>query len=152
MKKTGFKGKKRRVFLFIFLSFIAADMVHARNTFHDVSVREAVNTKNGKEKLLDVPFFMSGQDHPAVAEDLGIYKSNKRSGRGPGDIEKCQVAFLSAIISLQNRAQKLGGDAVIDIKSITKHNNLDSPDRFRCVAGALMANVALVGRVVKYSK
>ena len=39
----------------------------------------------------------------------------------------------------------MGGDAVVDIKSITKHNDLTSASEYRCAAG----DVVLTGRVVK---
>ena len=69
------------------------------------------------------------------------------------DFEKgCQIAFLSAIIQLQRRAEKQGGNAVVDIKSITKHNDLESATQYRCAAGTFVANVALTGRVVKLAK
>jgi hypothetical protein len=46
----------------------------------------------------------------------------------------------------------MGADAVIDIKSITKHNDLESATSYRCAAGGVVANVALTGRVVKFEK
>jgi len=64
----------------------------------------------------------------------------------------CEIAFLSAIIALQKRAMQLGADAVVDIKSITKHNDLDSATDYRCVAGSMIANVVLTGRAVKFEK
>lgn len=41
-------------------------------------------------------------------------------------------AFMSAAIALQERAKREGGNAVVDIKSITKHNDLVSATQFRC--------------------
>ncbi len=59
---------------------------------------------------------------------------------------------MSAVIALQKRAKRLGGDAVVDIESITQHKDLESSTEFRCVVGNVVANVALSGRVVKFSK
>jgi len=125
----------------------------ARDTFHDLSVREAVKSAKGEEKLLDVPFYMAGQSHPSVKKDLGVFESNKRTNAlNKSDEQACRIAFLSAIISLQRRAQRMDADAVVDIKSITKHKRLVSAGKYRCSAGDLMANVALTGRIVRFSK
>lgn len=143
----------RSILLFIFVSiFIFSSSAPARNTFHDLFVSDAVKSARGKEKLLDVPFYMAGQSHPAVKKDMGVFESNKRTNAlNKSDEEACRIAFLSAIISLQKRAQRMGADGVIDIKSITKHKRLVSAGKYRCVAGDLMSNVALTGRVVNFS-
>ena len=134
------------------LAFVAsavASPAYARTTFHDLAVAEARQDEKAAN-LLEVPFYMAGQKHPRVAKDLGTFKSNRRTNAfGKSDERACNIAFLSAIISLQQRAQQEGGDAVVDIKSITRHNDLESASQFRCAAGAVIANVALTGRVVK---
>ena len=135
------------------LCLVTSSTADARTTFHDLSAKEAAESEKGKAKLLDVPFYLSGQKHAKVASDLGVFTANKRTNAfGKSDEAACQIAFLSAIISLQNRATQLGGDAVVDIKSITKHNDLDSATDYRCAAGGVIANVVLTGRVVKFEK
>ena len=125
----------------------------ARSDFTDLPAQAAAESALGKEKLLPVPFFLAGQKHPAVAKELGEFKSNKRSNAfGKSDSEACQVAFLSALISLQERAQKEGGNAVVDIKSVTKDKELVSATDYRCVVGAIIANVALTGKIVQLKK
>jgi uncharacterized protein YbjQ (UPF0145 family) len=132
------------------LCLFAASTADARTTFHDLSAQEAAESEIGKAKLLDVPFYLSGQKHAKVAREFGVFTSNKRTNAfGKSDEAACQIAFLSAIISLQKRATELGGNAVIDIKSITKHNDLDSATDYRCAAGGVIANVVLTGKVVK---
>lgn len=134
-------------------TLVAASAATAREDFSDFDVKEAVESSVGQNKLLDVPFFMKGQKHKKVTKKLGVYPSNKRTNAfGKSDEVACQIAFLSAIISLQKRAQSLGADAVVDIRSITRHNDLESATQFRCVAGNVVANVALEGRMVKLSK
>ena len=141
------------IFLGCLLCLLASSTADARSTIHDLSVKEAAGSEIGKAKLLDVPFFMSGQKHAKVARDFGVFTSNRRTNAfGKSDEAACQIAFLSAIISLQNRATQLGGNAVVDIKSITKHDDLDSATDFRCAAGGVIANVVLTGRVVKLAK
>jgi hypothetical protein len=142
-----------RIGLCVLSSLLFAPPVSARTTFHDLVVTSAVESSLGRERLLDVPFYMAGQPHPAVARDLGVYKSNRSTNAfAKSDEEACRVAFLSALISLQDRVRAEGGDAVVDVKSVTKHRDLESATSFRCAAGNVVANVALSGRVVKFAK
>jgi hypothetical protein len=125
----------------------------ARNTMHDYSIEFALESEAAKGKVLDVPIYFSGQSHSAVAADLGVFTANRRTNAfNKSDEAACEIAFLSAVISLQTRAQREGGDAVVDIKSITKHSELESATQFRCAAGNVVANVVLTGRVVRLSK
>lgn len=143
----------RRIIFIIAVIVLFSSSVIARNTFYDLSASEAVKSSMGEEKLLNVPFYMAGQAHPSVKKDLGVFESNKRTNAlNKSDEEACRIAFLSAVISLQKRVQRMGADGVVDIKSITKHKRLVSAGKYRCAAGDLMANVALTGRVVKFSR
>jgi uncharacterized protein YbjQ (UPF0145 family) len=131
-------------------ALLSASPAGARSTFHDLSVQSARDSETGKAKLQKVPFYMAGQKHPAVAKDLGVFTANRRTNAfGKTDEAACQIAFLSAIIALQSRVQNMGGNAIVDVKSITKHNNLTSASEYRCAAGNVVANVVLTGRVVK---
>ena len=58
------------------------------------------------------------------------------------------VAFLSAMLTLQDRVKKMGGNAVVNIRSYYKKHNFDSPDEFECGNGAVIAGVTLKGDVV----
>lgn len=151
----GYPMRGRAIWLALLLSALVVALAvvpaNARETFLDLPVKGAVESDLGQEKLLDVPFYMAGQKHPAVARSKGVFTSNRRTNAfNKADEEACNIAFLSAIISLQKRARKEGGDAVVDIKSITKHRDLESEEMFRCAAGNVVANVALTGRVVKF--
>lgn len=142
----------KNVLLAFCVSLSLATTATAADKFLDVEVSHAKGQKSARN-LSNVPFYMKGEAHPPVAKDLGTFSSNMRSNaflkKKPN---ACSQAYLSAIISLQNRATKEGADAVIDIISITKHNNLESANQFRCIHGAAVANVALSGRMVKLKK
>lgn len=143
----------RRAFSLAAISLLLAGPASARNTFHDFDAAKAKAEGVGRENLLDVPVYLAGERHAAEAQDLGVFRTNMRTNAAnKSDEEACQIAFLSALISLQNRARALGGDAVVDVRSITKNNDLTSATQYRCVAGAFVANVALEGRVVKLAK
>jgi len=135
-------------------SFLLAPSAFARSDVHDLSVQEAVQSGTGSDKLLsDVRFFMKGQKHPGIAKDMGTYKANRSTNAfNKSDEQSCQIAFLSALIALQQRAKKEGGDAVVDIVSLTNTDKLESATQFRCTAGNIVTKVALEGRAVKLGK
>jgi len=139
----------RCVSLALLLSFSIATAAYARTTFLDLAVADAKKSPRAVN-LLEVPFYMAGEKHPKVKQDLGEFSTDQRtSGVARSDEAACQIAFLSAIIQLQKRANAQGGNAVVDVRSITRHQDLASATQFRCAAGAVVANVALTGRVVK---
>ncbi len=128
---------------------IFASPTAARNDIIDFPV-EVTKQYKGRESLRDIPFYMKKQKHPAVAELMGEYTTNQRTNAfNKSDEHACSIVFQSAIIRLQKRAHQLGGDAIVDIVSITRHQNLESANQFRCAVGNIIANVALKGRVVK---
>jgi uncharacterized protein YbjQ (UPF0145 family) len=130
-------------------SLLVATAACARNTLHDLPVQGAKDSRHATT-LLDVRFYMAGEKHSKIAKTIGEWPTSQRTNAfNKTDEDACNLVFLSAIIALQKRAKAEGGDAVIDIKSTTKHNDLSSPTQFRCVAGAMVANVALTGTVVK---
>jgi uncharacterized protein YbjQ (UPF0145 family) len=143
-------NKIQVVCAFVLCALLAASPAGARSTFHDFGVKAARESETGKAKLLEVPFYMAGQKHRGIAKDFGLSTANRRTNAfGKSDEEACQVAFLSAVIALQSRAQQLGGNAIVDVKSTTKHNDLSSSSQYRCAAGNVVANVVLTGRIVK---
>jgi len=124
-----------------------------RDTRLMFAIDAAMQQSAAKEKLnRGVKFYFGAQKHPTPARQLGTYTSNRKSNAfGKSDLEACQRAFLSALISLQDRALKEGGDAVINIRSYYKKNNVSSTSQFECGAGNVIAGVALRGTVVKLS-
>ena len=92
----------------------------------------------------------SDQSHGKIAKKFGHFSSNKKtSAFGKSDQQACEWPFLSAMISLQKRAQNEGGNTVIDIRINYKNIEFKSDTEFECGAGAIMAGVALTGTVVK---
>jgi hypothetical protein len=143
------RSARRSVAAALALSFVAAS-ASARTTFHDLDVEKAKQEGVGHEKLLDIPVFMAGQKHRGIAREYGVFRANRRTNAAnKSDEVACQIAFLSAVISLQARARDLGGNAVIEVRSITRNDPLTSATQYRCAAGSVVANVALEGRVVK---
>lgn len=135
---------------FTALVLFASSDALARNTEHFFAVQDAVDSLTGKEKLLDVPFYFAGQSRPGKHDVIGWWKAN-RSTRGVfrSDEKACQIAFISALIALQERARREGGDAIVDIKSMTRGVETSSASKYRCVAGATVVHVGLSGTVVR---
>src|SRR5690349_9435159 len=114
-------------------------------------VSDALGTPAAMEKLdKGVKLFFGNQPHPKVQKDLGEWKTNKKTnGFNKSAKEACEWTFLSAILEMQERAAKEGGDAVIGIKSNWKNQETVSDTEYKCADGTLMTGVALKGTVVK---
>ena len=137
----------------ITLVFVATPVL-AKDTWHQFSAKEAQASKVGKDKLNpNIKLFMKGEKHAKVIKKIGEYKSNKRSNAfGKSEQATCDTSFLSALIALQDRAEKEGGNAVIDIYTITKDKKFESAEQYSCLKGTMVSNVALMGTVVQLAE
>lgn len=98
----------------------------------------------------DIKLFWGTQSHAKPTQSFGTFTANKKTNFfNKTDKEGCEWAWLSAVLSLQDRAKKEGGNAVVGIKSVYKNGELDSATEYECGAGAVMGGVALRGQVVK---
>lgn len=122
----------------------------AREEIQDFSVSEALGTESAQEKLSDqVKFFFGGESYPEPKSSQGTFRTNKKTNAfNKSDKEACQWAFLSAMLALEERALREGGNAVVDIQSNYDNVLSSSDSSFKCGAGNIMAGVALQGRVV----
>ena len=125
--------------------------VLARDTRHMYPIDAALKTPASKEKLgTRVAFYFGKQAHPTVARNLGEYTANRKTNAAnKSDQEACDWAFVSALLALRDRALQEGGNAVINIKSFYKKNEVVSDSEYECHAGGLLAGVALQGAAVK---
>jgi hypothetical protein len=99
-----------------------------------------------------IRLFFGRQRHPNVTKDFGPWPTNKKTNAfAKSDLQACEWVFLSAVIALQERARKEGGNAVIDIVSNYRNFVTSSESEYVCGAGNLIAGVALKGRVVNLS-
>ncbi|WP_376962887.1 excinuclease ABC subunit A [Azospirillum sp. A26] len=114
-------------------------------------VEAALNTAAAQEKLdKGVKLYFGNQKHPNSVAVLGEWTTNKKTNAfNKSDQEACEWVFLSAVLELQERARKQGGNAVINIKSNYKNTETNSNTEYMCGAGNIMAGVALKGTVVK---
>lgn len=137
-----------------FISAIAimafAMSAQARDDIQEYSIKEALSTEKAKEILgTNVKFYFGKQGHGPVVKRFGEFGTNKKTnGVGKSDRQACEWAFYSALLSLKQRAEREGGNAVINIRSNYRGNTTTSNDTFRCGSGAIMSGVALLGDVV----
>ena len=126
----------------------------ARDTKHLLPIAAALASKDAKEKLDgSVKFYFGNQETPKVLTKLGTDVSNRKTNAfGKSDESACNWAFLSAMISLENRAKELGANAVVNIVSYYKKDVMSSTTEFECHAGAVIAGVALKGDFVKLAE
>ncbi|KVF78491.1 excinuclease ABC subunit A [Burkholderia sp. FL-7-2-10-S1-D7] len=126
----------------------AASAANARDTINDYPIESALKSEAGK---LDdgIALYFGDQAHPRVIQSYGSFATNKKTNSfGKSDEAACQHVFLSAVIELQARARKEGGNAVIGIKSNYRNVLRSSATEFTCGAGAVVAGAALTGEVV----
>lgn len=122
----------------------------ARNTKVMWPIADAMAAPDARSRLAGVQFFFGNSAHPAVARSFGVYTSNKKTnGTNKTDKEACEWAFLSAMLSFQQRAVELGGNAVINIRSYYDKHEVSSETEYECGSGALMSGVTFQGEVVK---
>lgn len=123
----------------------------ARDTKHMLSIQDAMNSSEFQERLNpEVRFYFGDASHPAPQRRLGEYVTNKKTNAvGKTDQRACEWVFLSALLSLEQRALAEGGNAVVNIRSYYKKNTVSSTTEYECHAGAVIAGVALIGDVVR---
>jgi len=124
----------------------------SRDTTHFLPLEEAMNTPDAQEKLDgSIKFYFADESHPRAAQIApGVVTNRKTNAFMKSDEEACSWVFLSAMIALQERAQKEGADAVVNITSYYDRQEMASQEEYECHAGAVMAGVALKGDVVKF--
>jgi uncharacterized protein YbjQ (UPF0145 family) len=121
----------------------------ARDSRLKLPIKDAMETPAAKEQLGNEIKFVFGSK-PAGGKELGTYTANKKTNfANKSDKEGCEWAFLSAMVSLKQRAIAEGGNAVVNIQSYYKKNEFSSATEYECGAGAFVGGVALRGTVVK---
>ena len=92
----------------------------------------------------DIKLYFGKQKTPPVVKKIWEGDSSQTSSRRSQQ-ERCETAFASAIIRLQNKARTEGGNADINI---TSGSGESSETEFTCTSGRMMARVRLHGTVV----
>lgn len=140
-------------FAVVCFALLAPKPLHAADDLVMIDVAEAMATPEYKNALDgSVRFYFGDSPHPAVVHEYGNFVTNKKTnGFAKEAGVACRHVLLSALIALQNQAKSLGGNAVINIHSYFKKNEVSHDADAECYKGFLMAGVALKGDVVKLS-
>jgi len=114
----------------------------------------AMAANDAQQRLGDsIKFYFADQPTPKVQTKITSDKTSLRTnGFGKSAEKACNWVFLSAMLSLQKRAQEVGADAVVNIVSNFNDKEMASQTEFECADGAIMAGVALKGDFVKFAK
>ncbi|GAB5450903.1 MAG: hypothetical protein Hals2KO_12310 [Halioglobus sp.] len=104
----------------------------ARDDKNMYSIQEAMTTSAATEKLnKGYTFKFGSQSHGSIAQKHGEFMSNKKTNAfNKTDKEACQWAFLSAMLSFQDRITSTGGNAVVNIRSYYRKNEISSATEF----------------------
>lgn len=126
----------------------------ARDDRNMWSISEAMGTEDAKQKLnKNIRFYFGDQSHPKIIKNYGEYMSNKKTNAfNKTDERACQWNFLSAMLSFQDRALRMGGNAVVNIRSYYKKNSISSQTEFECGSGAFVSGVTFLGDVVQIAE
>ena len=130
---------------------VFAPAAQARDERMLFDVKGALESPEGKDRFDDtVSFFWADQAYPKPLQSFDIQTSERKSfAPTRTDAEACQVAFIEALAALRDHAKEVGGNAVVDIKSIYKNREFRSDSQYECRAGYFSTVVTLEGRVVK---
>ncbi len=133
---------------------VSTNCAFARDDQKMYPLEDAINSPAAKDKLdPSIRLYFGSQKYPKIVRELGEWKTSKKTnGFNKSDKEACEWAFLSAVLELQERAQKEDGNAVVAIKSNYRNIERSSETEYMCGSGALMSGVALKGMVVRLTK
>ena len=147
-------SQKALVLLLLSGSLMWTPYSFARETIQSFSIEETMSSADGQAKLGgSIKFSFGTSSIGNVARSYGNFHTNKKTNAfGKSDERACKWGFLSAMISLRDRAVAEGGNAVINIRSNYKNNTTSSESTFQCGAGNVIAGVALIGEVVTLSE
>lgn len=136
-----------------FMAFLAicglCASLSARDDVQYYDIQEALSSAKA-QKLLDPNIklsFGSGTTNGIIVK--GLQSNKKTNAFAKKDKDACTHAFLSALISFQQRAIKEGGTRVVNLTGYYKKQPFDSKTQFQCGAGAIMAGVTLRGDIAK---
>jgi hypothetical protein len=128
-----------------------APVADARDTLQKFSIEAALAKAQASGQLAPgVKLFFGTQKHAKPTAQLGPARTNKKTNFfNKTDQEGCDWVFLSAMIQLTQYAQRVGGNAVVNIRSNYKNMEFSSETEYQCGAGNVTGGAAFIGDVVK---
>jgi len=142
---------KRLLLVSLIGAALAAPAAYARDDRLTFPIQGGLDSPAAHGKIdATVQLFWGDQKFPTPQQTFGTYTTNKKTNAfNKSDHEACDINFISAIISLQQKAREDGGNAVVNIHSYYKKDDVSSETDYQCGAGTFVSGVALRGTVVK---
>jgi hypothetical protein len=130
---------------------VTAPTADARDSLHKFPIEAAIAKAQASGQLAPgIKLYFGSQKHAKPTAQLGPARTNKKTNFfNKTDQEGCDWAFLSSMITLTQYAQRLGGNAIVNIRSNYKNNEFSSPTEYECGAGNVTGGTAFIGDVVK---
>ena len=163
--------------LLVLPPLLAAPPAAAVDERTSYSIKEALDSPVGRKRVrADVALYFAGQAPPADTRPLGQVDAHRRGTIGMVDTgtsantggerfpntisgqhdrltkEACVKAFVVVLSDLQVKARRAGADAVIELKSNFRGQELASDSQFLCGHGVWRAHVALHGQMAKLAR
>jgi hypothetical protein len=128
-----------------------APVADARDTLQKFPIEAALAKAQASGQLAPgIKLFFGAQKHAKPTAQLGPARTNKKTNFfNKTDQEGCDWAFLSSMIQLTQYAQRVGGNAIVNIRSNYKNNEFSSETEYQCGAGNVTGGTAFIGEVVK---
>jgi hypothetical protein len=142
--------RKTAVLVLGALALVAAPG-QARDDRLRMPLADALATADAKAKIdPKIRLYFGSQPHPKPAHSFGTATANRKTNfLNKSDKDGCEWAFLSSVLALQDRARKLGANAVVNIESVYRSGEFRSANEYECGAGTFVGGVALRGEFVK---
>lgn len=129
---------------------LAASPASADDAVSAYSIESVTQRPDFASQVEGIQFYFGDAAHPPATRRIeqNVTTSLRTRKFGRSNEEACQWVMLSALIQLRNRAQSVGGDAVVNIRSNWRNAETSSSTEYQCSVGFLMAGVALKGDIV----
>ena len=115
-----------------------------------VTIADVMASADAKEKLDGtVKFYFGDATHPTVVQSFKEYAVKEKAGFLQSNASGCNEAAVNVLRSFQAGAKALGGNAVINIRSFYKKNEIKIDTAIPCYPGGMRVGVTLKGEVVK---
>jgi hypothetical protein len=128
-----------------------APVADARETLQKFPIEAALAKAQASGQLASgIKLFFGAQKHAKPTAQLGPARTNKKTNFfNKSDQEACDLTFLSSMIQLSRYAQRVGGNAIVNIRSNYKNRPFSSETEYECGAGNVTGGTAFIGDVVK---
>ncbi len=138
----------------LFAALMLSASAHARDEYKLRPIEAALKSDEAKQRLdPNFKIFFGKQAHPKIEKNLGETAMKRSTTMSESDdFDPCVHAFVRAMLDFQERTRAIGGNAVTNVRSNYKNNEVSSETEYTCVSGSLVTAVAFKGEMVKLAE